>query len=159
MKQKLLALAALIVYFFLLTQARREYIYEKARVAVIPPGMVSPFHVALAEGASAKGEEFGWEVINQSPERETDVEGQVAIIEQLIHQEIEAISVSPMNFDAFTASVRTINDVGVPVFMHNTITPLADAWIKPRVTPAPSPMVNMFWIFVSSAVFSWRWLL
>ena len=31
-----------------------------------------------------------------------------------------------------------------------TMTPEADAWISPRLTPAPSPIVNMFLIFVSS---------
>ena len=37
------------------------------------------------------------------------------------------------------------------------MTPEAEAWIKPRVTPAPSPMVNMFWILVSSELVSCRW--
>jgi hypothetical protein len=38
-----------------------------------------------------------------------------------------------------------------------TMTPDADAWIKPLVTPAPSPMVNRFGILASNVLFSCRW--
>jgi len=43
-------------------------------VAVVPPALVSPFHVAVQDGAVEQARAFGWEIITQSPERETDFE-------------------------------------------------------------------------------------
>ena len=108
---------------FLPLQAQQE-IYPHARVAVIPPAMVSSFHVALVAGAKAVGQSYGWEVISRAPERETDFDGQVAIVEQVVHQGIDAISVNPINFAAIRVAVTTANEAGVPIFMHNTITPV-----------------------------------
>ncbi len=101
-------------------------IYEGATVAVIPPALVSPFHVAVQDGAVAKAEEYGWEIITQSPERETDFEAQVAIVEQVVQQGVDVISVNPINADAMIAGVAAANEAGVPVFMHNMITPIAE---------------------------------
>jgi len=101
-------------------------IYEGATVAVVPPALVSPFHVAVQDGAVEQARAFGWEIITQSPERETDFEAQVAIVEQLIQQGIDALSVNPINADAMIAGVRAANEAGIPVLMHNMITPVAE---------------------------------
>lgn len=99
---------------------------EVPTVAVIPPALVSPFHVALLDGAVTQAEEYGWNIITQSPERETDFEALIAIVEQVVQQGVDVISVNPINVDAFIAGVAAANEAGVPVFMHNMITPIAD---------------------------------
>ncbi|MBZ0321008.1 MAG: sugar ABC transporter substrate-binding protein [Anaerolineae bacterium] len=98
-------------------------------VAVIPPALVSPFHVTLLEGVHTRADEYHWNVITQSPERETDIEGQVAIVEQLVQQGVDAISINPINANAMIAGVTTANQMGVPVFMHNLITPIAEGQV------------------------------
>ncbi len=98
-------------------------------VAVVPPALVSPFHVTLLEGVQTQADEYDWNVITQSPERETDIEGQVAIVEQLVQQGVDAISINPINANAMIAGVTTANQMGVPVFMHNLITPIAEGQI------------------------------
>lgn len=95
-------------------------------VAVIPPALVSPFHVALSDGAVEQAEQYGWNIIVQSPERETDFEGLIAIVEQVVQRGVDVISVNPINADAFVVGVATANEAGVPLFMHNMITPIAE---------------------------------
>jgi ribose transport system substrate-binding protein len=99
---------------------------DRHKVAVIPPALVSPFHVAVQDGAVAKAAEYGWEIITHAPERETDFEGQVAIVEQVVQQDVDVISVNPINADAMIAGVRAANEAGIPVIMHNMITPIAE---------------------------------
>lgn len=99
---------------------------DKHTVAVIPPALVSPFHVALLDGATAQAKTYGWDIITQAPERETDFEAQVTIVEQVIQQGVDVISVNPINADAMIAGVRAANEANIPVFMHNTITPIAE---------------------------------
>jgi ribose transport system substrate-binding protein len=98
---------------------------EQHRVAVIPPALVSPFHVALMEGAVAQAQAYGWEIITQAPERETDFEAQVTIVEQVLQQGVDVISINAINADAVVAGVRAANEAHVPVLMHNMITPIA----------------------------------
>lgn len=95
-------------------------------VAVIPPALMSPFHVALLDGAVAQAEKYGWNIITQSPERETDFEAQIAIVEQVAQRGVDVLSVNPINADAIIAGVAAANEAGVPVFMHNMITPIAE---------------------------------
>ncbi|NDJ75233.1 MAG: sugar ABC transporter substrate-binding protein [Chloroflexi bacterium] len=95
-------------------------------VAVIPPALVSPFHVALLAGAVEQADAYDWGIITRAPERETDFEAQVAIVEQAVQQGADAISVNPVNADAMIVGVRVANQAGVPVLMHNLITPVAE---------------------------------
>jgi ribose transport system substrate-binding protein len=94
-------------------------------VAIVPPAMVSPFHVAIVDGAVAAGEALGWEVMSRAPVRETDFEGHITIIEQFVQQGVDAISINPINSDAIISAVLVANNRDTPVFMHNTITPIA----------------------------------
>ncbi len=107
----------------------QEGIFSDATVAVIPPAMTSPFHVALVDGAIAVGDDFGWEVISRAPRRETDFEGQVTIVEQIVQQEVDAISINPINSAAIITAVMVANDADIPIFMHNTITPIAEGTV------------------------------
>ncbi|HEX3053798.1 MAG TPA: sugar ABC transporter substrate-binding protein [Aggregatilineaceae bacterium] len=95
-------------------------------VAMIPPAMVSPFHVAITDGAKDQAQDYGWDIITQAPERETDLEGQVTIVEQIVQQGVDAISVNPINADAMSIGVRAANNANIPVFMQNLITPMAE---------------------------------
>src|SRR5688572_7517303 len=99
---------------------------ETHYVGFVPPAFTSPFHVAMADGAKALAEEKGWTIDVQAPASEGDFAGQVTIVQQLIEKGVEAISINPINVDAMTTGVKAANEAGVPVFMHNFITPLSD---------------------------------
>jgi ABC-type sugar transport system substrate-binding protein len=99
---------------------------ETHYVGFVPPAFTSPFHVAMADGAKALAEEKGWTIDVQAPASEGDFAGQVTIVQQLIEKGVEAISINPINVDAMTTGVKAANEAGIPVFMHNFITPLSD---------------------------------
>jgi ABC-type sugar transport system substrate-binding protein len=101
-------------------------VYEDAQIAVIFPALVSPFHVAVQEGAIQQADDYGWQLISQSPQRETDFEAQVAIVEQVVQRGVDVISVNPISSDAMITGVLAANDANIPILMHNTITPVSD---------------------------------
>ncbi len=94
------------------------------RVAVVPPGFTSPFHVAIKDGAIAAGSELGWQVDVVAAEREDDFAGQVAVVEQEIQKGVAAIGVNPIDAKAIATAVKRANEAQVPVFMQNQITPV-----------------------------------
>jgi ribose transport system substrate-binding protein len=96
------------------------------RVAIVPPGFTSPFHVAIKDGAVAEAESRGWVVDVVAAEREGDFAGQVAVVEQEILKGVDAIAVNPIDARAIITAIKTANEAGVPVFMQNLITPVEE---------------------------------
>jgi ABC-type sugar transport system substrate-binding protein len=99
---------------------------QKIRVAIVPPGFGSPFHVAIKEGAVREAELLGWAVDAVAAEKEDDFSGQVSVVEQELQKGISAIAINPIDVKAIVTAVKSANKRGIPVFMHNTITPLDD---------------------------------
>jgi ribose transport system substrate-binding protein len=127
MKRKL-GLAVLVGVLAVLVGAITVAAQDQKQVYVgfVPPAFTSPFHVAMADGAKALAEQKGWKIDVQAPASEGDFAGQVTIVQQLIEKGVQAISVNPINVDAMTTGVKAANAAGVPLFMHNFITPLSD---------------------------------
>ena len=100
---------------------------ESHRVAVIPPALTSPFHRAVEEGAREAAEGLGWEIQSQAPDREDNYQQQVDIVNALLQTDVEAISVNPINAQAIVSAVVAANDAGIPIFMHNMLTPVGSA--------------------------------
>ncbi len=103
---------------------------QKIRVAIVPPGFGSPFHVAIKEGAVREAELLGWAVDAVAAEKEDDFSGQVAVVEQELQKGISAIAINPIDVKAIVTAVKSANKHGIPVFMQNTITPLDDGVVK-----------------------------
>ncbi len=103
---------------------------DSIRVAIVPPGFTSPFHVALKDSAVDVGEQFGWKVDVVAAENENDFAGQVAVVEQELQKGISAISINPIDSRAIVTAVREANKAHIPVFMHNLITPVSDGKVE-----------------------------
>ena len=95
-------------------------------VAIVPPGMTSPFHVSLADGAKAEGTKLGWHVEVQATASESDVAGQVILVQQLLEMGTQAVSINSLQSEAIVSAVKMANAKNVPVFIHNSLTPLPD---------------------------------
>ena len=75
------------------------------RVAIVPPGFTSPFHVALKDGAVEAASQIGWKVDVVAAESEGDFAGQVAVVEQELQRGISAIAINQTAVErALTAS-------------------------------------------------------
>src|SRR5260221_1744707 len=102
-------------------------------VAIVPPGMTSPFHVSVVDGARAKGIELGWQVEVQATTTESDYEGQVIIVQQLLEMGIDAVSISSLQSGAIVSAVKAANPKQAPVFIHNSLTPFPDRAVTPYI--------------------------
>lgn len=98
-------------------------------VAIIPPGMTSPFHVSIADGAKTEGAKLGWKVEIQATASESDFAGQVTLFQQLLEMGIEAVSINSLQAEAIVPVVKVANQKNLPVFIHNSLTPLPDGVI------------------------------
>jgi ABC-type sugar transport system substrate-binding protein len=94
------------------------------RVAIVPPGFTSPFHVAIKDGTISEAQKLGWKVDVVAAEREGDFAGQVAVVEQEVQKGVNAIAINPIDGRAIVTAVKAANEAGIPVLMHNLITPV-----------------------------------
>lgn len=97
---------------------------DPVRIALVPPGFTSPFHVAVQKGAEKAAKELGWQLDAVAAEREDDFAGQVAVFEQEIQKGVRAIAVNPIDSGAIANAVKKANSAKIPVLMHNMITPV-----------------------------------
>jgi ABC-type sugar transport system substrate-binding protein len=96
------------------------------KVGFVPPALTSPFHVAMVEGAQARADELGWELVVQAPASEGDFQAFVTTVEQLLETGVEAISINPIGTDSAITAVQAANERGIPILAHNFITPFDD---------------------------------
>ncbi|NLJ25123.1 MAG: sugar ABC transporter substrate-binding protein [Firmicutes bacterium] len=94
------------------------------RVAVVSPALTSTFHVTLVKGAEAEAREFGWGYESLAPDRETNFQMQVSMVEDLIQRKVDAISICAINDKAIVTAVRSANEAQIPIFVHNSLTEL-----------------------------------
>ena len=94
------------------------------RVAIVPPGFGSPFHLAIKDGAISEARKLGWQIDVVAAENEGDFSGQVAVVEQELQKGVNAIAINPIDVKAIVTAVKKANKRNVPVFMQNTITPV-----------------------------------
>ncbi len=103
---------------------------EMRTVGFVPPALTSPFHVAMVDGATARAEELGWELIVQAPASEGDFQAFVTTVEQLLETGVEAISINPIGTDSAITAVTSANERGIPILAHNFITPFTDETVE-----------------------------
>ncbi|HEV2474318.1 MAG TPA: sugar ABC transporter substrate-binding protein [Chthonomonadales bacterium] len=94
------------------------------KIAIISPAKTSFFHTELPKGAAEEAQKLGWpSIIDQAPAKESDYTGQVALAQDIIQQRPDAISVCGINPEALTNIVAKANQAGIPIFVHNQISP------------------------------------
>jgi ABC-type sugar transport system substrate-binding protein len=95
-------------------------------VGFVPPGLTSPFHVSMVDGATKEAKALGWDIIVQAPASESDYAGFVTIVQQLLEKGVDAISINPIGVPPAVTAVKAANAKGIPIFAHNFITPFPD---------------------------------
>jgi ABC-type sugar transport system substrate-binding protein len=103
---------------------------KEIRVAVVPPGFTSPFHVAIKDGVTSEAAKLGWKADVVAVEKEDDFAGQVSVVEQELQKGIAVVSVNPLDAKAIVTAVKKANQNGTPIFMHNTITPVDQGQVE-----------------------------
>jgi ribose transport system substrate-binding protein len=83
-------------------------------IAVIPKGTTHIFWQSVHAGARKAGEELGYEIYWNGPERETDRERQIQIIEDFIVQKVDGIVLAPLDRKALIPSVEKLSAMKIP---------------------------------------------
>src|SRR5438034_383802 len=83
-------------------------------IAVIPKGTTHIFWQSVHAGANKAGEEFGYQIYWNGPERETDRERQIQIIEDFIVQKVDGIVLAPLDRKALIPSVEKLANLKIP---------------------------------------------
>jgi ribose transport system substrate-binding protein len=84
-------------------------------ILVCPKSSSNSFWLTVRVGAEVAGKEFGAEIIWKSPVVETDVAGQIAIIEDYTNKKVDAIVLAACDFKALYAPVKKAVDAKIPV--------------------------------------------
>ncbi len=89
-------------------------------LAFVPKALNSPFWAEMQQAAEREAVAQGVHLISLAAERETDVERQYQIIENLIQQKVDAILLSPSGSKELVPAIRKANDAGIPVLILDT---------------------------------------
>jgi ribose transport system permease protein len=89
-------------------------------VAFVPKALNSPFWAAMELAAAREAEAQNVQLVALAADRETDVERQYQIIENLIQQGVDAILLAPSGSKELVPAIRKANDAGIPVFLLDT---------------------------------------
>ena len=89
---------------------------DSLRIAVIPKGTTHEFWKSIHAGAvKAEREMEGVEIIWRGPQREDDRTQQIALVENFISTEIDAIVIAPLDDKALVAPSKRAMSSGIPV--------------------------------------------
>jgi ribose transport system permease protein len=89
-------------------------------IAFVPKALNSPFWGQMEEASEAEAAALGVDLISLAADRETDVERQYQIIENLIQQGVDAILLAPSGSKELVPAIRKANDAGIPVLLLDT---------------------------------------
>jgi ribose transport system substrate-binding protein len=84
-------------------------------ILVSPKGLVHNFWVTVKAGADSAGKEFGAQVIWKGPAQETDIAGQIAIVEDYINKNVDAIVLAACDTKALNPLIDRAMDSSIPV--------------------------------------------
>jgi ribose transport system permease protein len=89
-------------------------------IAFVPKALNSPFWAEMQQAAEREAAVQGVRLVSLAADRETDVERQYQIIENLIHQKVDAILLAPAGSKELVPAIRKANDAGIPILILDT---------------------------------------
>lgn len=89
-------------------------------IELIPSVLSNDFWQTVANGAKDAEYELGINLIVEAPETESDVEGQISIIENAIANNVDAIVLSPLDGNALIDVLTKANDAGIKIITINS---------------------------------------
>lgn len=85
------------------------------RIALVMKTLTNPFFVDMEVGARHAEEELGIELIVKTGAQETSIEQQIAIVEELIEDKVDAIVIAPGSSTELVPVLKKAQDAGIPV--------------------------------------------
>lgn len=92
---------------------------DQVEIAYIVKAKSDAFWTSMEDGAYAYAEEKGIHLEFQAPEKETDVEKQVQMVENAVIKGFDAIILSAADSNSLAPAIKKANDAGIPVVLVN----------------------------------------
>jgi ribose transport system substrate-binding protein len=102
---------------FLFTGCNRTH---RATVAVVPKASADIFWQSVHAGAVKGGWENHVEIVWDGPPNETDIAGEMKIMETMIDRRVDAIALAPSDRSAFKIVVDRAAAAGIPVVIYDS---------------------------------------
>jgi len=109
-----IVLVAIAVVFVVIGLVRKGKIASERRIAVIPKATTHFFWQSVRAGAEKAGAEAGVEIFWNGPERESDREKQIQIVEDFIALKVSGIVLAPNDSKALVPLVEKIFAKNIP---------------------------------------------
>ena len=91
----------------------------KARIAYMPP-VINPYYGAIEQGAKAKADALGVEMVTFSPSGDSDIAGQMKQLQDVATQGFDAVILSTHDENAAGPLVKRLSEAGIPVIIFNS---------------------------------------
>ncbi|MGI6175807.1 MAG: sugar ABC transporter substrate-binding protein [Christensenellales bacterium] len=92
---------------------------EAPKIAFIVKTLNNPFFIDMKNAAEATGAELGAEVLFQAPEKETDIEKQVQMVDNMVISGVDALVLSAAGPVELIPSIIKANEANIPVILVN----------------------------------------
>jgi ribose transport system substrate-binding protein len=89
-------------------------------IAVIPKGVSHSFWQSVKAGADAAAKDLDVNIIWKGPASETDIAGQINIVEDMINQKVDGIVLAPSHGDSLVPMVERAQKQGIPVTIFDS---------------------------------------
>lgn len=92
-------------------------------IGIFTKDSTTAFWRYVTEGAKAKGQELGVEIVEYAPASYTDSAGQLSMVEDSISAGVDAICIAACDSTAIVPALQKAVDAGIPVIIFNTMVP------------------------------------
>jgi ribose transport system substrate-binding protein len=97
----------------------------KYSVAIVPPALVSPYFITLADTAKASAKKVkGLDLVVLAPSAETAIDEQLRILEDLIQKKVNLIALSSANWNAVTPALKKARENKIEIVCIDRVIPL-----------------------------------
>jgi ribose transport system substrate-binding protein len=119
-RTKCFLLSALSIFTILLFAACNRGGNNQKVIAVIPKGVSHSFWQTVKSGAETAGKDLNVKIDWKGPAQETDISGQINMVEDAINRRVDGIVLAPSHGDSLVPIVTRAQKEGIPVTIFDS---------------------------------------
>lgn len=117
MKKFLFVTLVLALIFTILVPAMAE---KELYIAMFPKAYIGDFWKSVEAGANKAAADYGVRITFEGPESETDLDGQIQLIENALIKEPDVIAIAPLDSIGNIPIIETAHEKGIKVVTFNS---------------------------------------